>query len=213
MKLAQLTIGKLIVGTTGLLLVTSGAAYAAGTITGADILDGTVASVDIKDDNLSSADIRGETLKSVDILDGQVKSADIRDGDVTSADVKDGTIQDLDLGADSVSSAEVLDFGLSNQDVGVLFAQVEESGTLANSSGGVTSTNNSLGVYEVDFNRDVSGCAFLATHGLAGVLGEAPAPRVITVRDGLSASDTVLVEIAGLNGSPANGPFNLVVVC
>src|SRR5262245_13413008 len=47
-----------------------------------------------------------------------------------------GGLAAVDLRPNSVGSSEVADFSLSNQDTGVLFAEVNSSGTLVNSSGG-----------------------------------------------------------------------------
>jgi hypothetical protein len=81
----------------------------------------------------------------------------------------DNTITTFDLATNSVDSDEIVDYGLSNQDIGVLTAQINGDGAVFNSSGGVTATHLSAGTYEVDFGRDISNCTFLATHGEGGV--------------------------------------------
>ena len=66
----------------------------------------------------------------------------------------------------SIGGADIADLSLTNQDVGVLFAEVNSSGTLANSSGGgVTTVSHGSGNYDVDFARNVAACTAVATLG------------------------------------------------
>ena len=97
--------------------------------------------------------------------------AKLQAGAVTSGKVVDDTVHGgglhgEDIAADAIAGGEVLDFGLSNEDVGVLFAQVNGEGGVVNSSAdGVTGTRLDEGAYVVDFAHDVSACAFVATQG------------------------------------------------
>ena len=201
--------------------LTTGTAYAAATITSADIVNGTIA----------QADVAANSLGTRVIKDGGVKTQDLRDGAVTSADVLDQSIDDVDLATDSVTgdetapssvgteeiatngvgSAEVIDFGLSNQDIGVLFAQVAADGTVDNSSGGVSSTRLGAGQYAVDFDRNISSCAFQATIGPSGA---GSALGSINVADRAVSVEAVFVGTHdALTGALADRPFHLVVVC
>src|SRR4029079_14996441 len=73
---------------------------------------------------------------------------------------------------DSIDSGEIVDSGLSNQDIGVLFAEVSGAGVLDNSSGnGVTVTKIGTGTYEVGFARQISTCPAVATIGPSGAGG------------------------------------------
>jgi hypothetical protein len=60
-------------------------AYAANTITSADIVDETIQSQDIKNGQVRAADIRENNVTSSRIADGSVSTIDLRDGAVTSA--------------------------------------------------------------------------------------------------------------------------------
>ena len=64
-------------------------AYAAATITSADIVDG--------------------TIRSVDIGSGEVKTSDVGNGQVTSAKIKDGNVMTSDLANDAVTSDKLAD--------------------------------------------------------------------------------------------------------
>jgi len=204
MRLPQLTFGKVLAGTAVLLVTTSGAAYAAGS---------TVGSFEIIDDSIKSIDIKNESILTSDILDGQVKSVDIVTGGVTASDILDGTVTSADLASNSVDSSEVVDFGLSNQDVGVLYAVVEANGLIVGSSGGVTATRLAAGVYEVDFDHSIVDCAFSATHGPGSALLGSPTEAVPEVSDHASLTDTVVVNMAGLDGNAVDAPFHLVLAC
>ncbi|WP_183095062.1 hypothetical protein [Nocardioides stalactiti] len=202
MRRPQLTFGNILVGTAVVLLWTGGTAYAAATITGADIVDNSVDGIDVKN----------ASIKAVDILDGTVGTADILDGTVRSEDISNGTITQLDLGTGSVASSEIADFDLTNEDIGVLFAEVKADGGLARGNPNVTATRNDVGDYSVDFSRLVSGCVPTATSGPAGVLAGPVTPAVATVGDGDSAF-AVAVRMSNLDGVAVDVPFHLVLVC
>ncbi len=213
--------------------LTTGTAYAAATITGADIVNGTVTQVDVATNSLGTRVIK----------DGGVKTEDIRDANVTSADVLDQSIDDVDLATDSVTgdetapnsvgteeiatngvggaelgpnsvdADEVVDFALSNQDVGVLFAQVQANGLLDQSSGGVSSQRvggAGSGSYSVDFGRDISTCAYVATIGHSDATS---ASGQASVADRALNLEAVFVGTAAPDGTVADRPFHLVVVC
>ena len=105
-------------------------------------------------------------------------------GLITSKQIKNDTIKSVDVKDGSLAGADVADFSLSNQDVGVLWAQVNADGTLANSSGGVSSSHVGTGKYQIDWGRNTQSCAFVATQGEDGV-GSAPGAIVgVTDRSG-----------------------------
>jgi hypothetical protein len=95
--------------------------------------------------------------------------------------------------------------------VGVLFAQVNADGTVANSSGGVTSSRIGTGTYEVDFDRNISTCAFVTTQGEAGVGGAGGAITGATDRAGNNEAAFVTTRTDA--NVLADRAFQLVVVC
>lgn len=97
----------------------------------------------------------------------------------------------------------------------VLWAVVNVDGTLARGNGVVSTTFPEVdGVYWVEFNRDVSQCAYVATAGEATTF---PADDAITF--GVSLSDrspneVYLIEFDTiLNQDAYSSGFHLVVVC
>jgi hypothetical protein len=109
---------------------------------------------------------------------------------VTSAAIKDHTIKNVDIASDAVDSRVVKNKSIVSADLAVrarpAWAHVAADGTLLRSSGGVTSS--SLGVdgqYSVNFGRDVSNCAYVATidYGDSANEGEVSvAPRDASVQ-------------------------------
>ena len=91
------------------------------------------------------------------------------------------------------------------------FAQVNADGTLANSSGGVTSSKIGAGTYEVDFGHTISACAYVVTQGEAGIGGAGGAITGVTDRAGnTQATFTTTRNDAG---ELADRAFQEIVVC
>ena len=111
-----------------------------------------------------------------------------------------------------VDGTDIANFSLTNQDVGVLFAEVNTNGTLANSSGGgVTSVGQGAGNYEVDFARNIAACTAVATLGFS--TGSILPPGEVSLTDTPGNVESVSVITWNSDGTSANKPFRLVVVC
>jgi hypothetical protein len=122
-----------------------------------------------------------------------------------------GGLVAADLRPNSVGASEVVNFGLSNQDVGVEFAQVNADGTLAHSSGGVTSSSSAPGVYEVDYGHNISNCAFVTTEGEAGI---GNAIGAITGNSDLASNvEATFTRTKNPGGATVARPFQQIVVC
>lgn len=74
-----------VIAVAALVVALSGTAYAAATITGADIVDGTI----------RGADIRSGAVASVDIKTGGVQGDDIADGAIGASDLAAGVVPNL----------------------------------------------------------------------------------------------------------------------
>ena len=190
-------------------------------LTSADILNGTLTGADVED-AASTGRRRGDgSLGNADVADGSLGSADVADNSLTADDlaadsvgapeIQSDAVNATEIANDSIDSGEIVDFGLSNADVGVLFAQVNADGTMANSSGGVTSSLISTGSYEVDFGRDISFCAYSATQGEASAGGAGGAIMAATDRAG--NVEAVFVTARTNANALANRAFQLLVVC
>ena len=191
--------------------MSTGTAYAANTIGSGDIIDGSIRSVDIRNDAIKSVDILNSTLTSADVLDETLTDADLASGSVGQLEIQTDGVAATEIQDNSIDSGEVVDFQLSNQDVGVLFAQVNADGSLANSSGNVTSGRvGANGSYEVDFAWNIVSCAFVATVGPSGA---GSAVGEVNVADRSGNAEAVFVDTNTSDGSLADKPFSLIVVC
>jgi hypothetical protein len=134
---------------------------------------------------------------------------------VTSATIKDHTIKNVDLASGAVDSRVVKDKSIVSADLApkarAAWAHVNADGTLARSSGGVTSV--SLGVdgqYSVNFGRDISKCAYVATidYGDSANEGEVS----LAPRDG-NAKAVFVQTFLFSPAIDADMPFYLAVFC
>jgi hypothetical protein len=95
---------------------------------------------------------------------------------------------------------------------GSLFAVVASDGALARGSTGVTSTHLSAGSYSVDFGKDVTDCAYVATPGDIAA-GSLVAPAAATVARRAGNANAVFVAILDNTGAFHDDPFHLIVAC
>ncbi len=130
---------------------------------------------------------------------------------MTAPEIASDSVNATEIANDSVDAGEIVDFGLINEDIGVLFAQINANGTVANSSGGVTSSRIALGQYEVDFGRDITLCGFYATQGESGA-GGAPG-AIMGVADRGGNAEAVFVTVRTNSNVSADRAFQLLVVC
>jgi hypothetical protein len=201
----------------------------ADTISTEDIIDGQVRAADIGTAQVRSGDVRDDTLPggglaAADLGAGSVESAEVADESLAAVDLAGSSVgtgeiqtdgvQATEVANNSIDSGEIVDFGLSNQDVGVLYAVVNNNGTLARSSGGVASApigTSTPGDYRVDFGRTVTGCAVSAVNGSPGA--QPIGVGIVGVQYDLSDSQDVIVKIWNHDAVASNGSFHLVVVC
>ena len=202
-----------------------------GNLTGTDVADASLSTADVLDGTLTGADVANSSLTGTDVQDGTIGSADITDSTITTNDVAADTLTAADLASnsvgsdeiasdavnatevanDSIDAGEIVDFGLTNQDIGVLFAQVSAAGVLNNHSGGVSVTNIAgVGTYEVDFGRNISFCAFFGT---VGGFDTTTASGSVNVADRAGNVEAVFVNTDNSAGANADLPFQLLVVC
>jgi prophage DNA circulation protein len=92
------------------------------------------------------------------------------------------------------------------------WAVVTSSGGVARHSGSasVTGTKLATGSYDVQFNSDVTGCAYTATIGDSGKASSTPG--FITVTGG-SGTNNVQVQTFDKTGAAADSGFHLYVSC
>ena len=182
-----------------------------GTVTAADLAPDSVTNEEMAANAVSGAEIEDNTVLGQDLAAESVSSGRIQTNAIGSSEVAPDAIGASEVEADAIGSGEIADFDLSNEDVGVLFAQVNANGTLAGSSGGATSSRLSEGTYEVDFGHSMSGCAFVATQGEAGS-GSADG-AIMGATDRNDNPEAVFVTTRTHTGAVDDLPFQLIAVC
>lgn len=147
------------------------------------------------------------------IAASKITGAGIKDRSITHRDIASNTLKSRTMKNESIRGKDIRDGSLSNQDVGVLYATVTDEGVVVGSSGNVTAariTGGNDGRYIVDFNQNITQCAFVATVGFSAA-GIAEGQAGTGELEG--TSDTVRVNTVSSQGNPANRPFHLAVVC
>lgn len=93
-----------------------------------------------------------------------------------------------------------------------LWAVINANGTVARGSGIGTGTfREDTGIYDVFFNRDVSGCAYVGS--LGGADAGTPPGGTVGATNLFGAPKGLFVIIRNSAGSSANLPFHLAVFC
>jgi hypothetical protein len=87
------------------------------------------------------------------------------------------------------------------------------AGTLVRNAGATGAVHLGTGTYEVDFNKDKTGCAYIATAGDTGA-GAVSGPIEMTVASRAGNANGVYLEAYDQStGSLVDAPFHLVTVC
>jgi hypothetical protein len=147
------------------------------------------------------------------IAAGQITGAGIKDRTITHRDVASDTLKSRNLKNESLRGKDIKDDSLTNQDIDVYYAVLTDEGVVVRQSGGVTGlrlTGEGAGRYAVDFNVDVTACAYVAGVGNA-TFGAAEGQAGTGLLTG--TVDTVRVNTTTSDGTTANKPFHLTVVC
>ena len=202
---SSLTAADILDGTIG------NADLANGSVDSAKVLDGSLGIGDLANASVDSDKVVDESLTGSDILNGAVSGADITDESLTNSDLATDSVQATEVADNSIDAGEIVDFGLTNEDIGVLYAQVNADGSIFSSSGGVTGSSLGTGTYAVDFGRNISNCAFISSQGEGGVGGAGGAITGVTDRSG--NANAVFATTRDAAGALVNTSFQLVVVC
>jgi len=129
---------------------------------------------------------------------------------ITGANIVNGTVTGVDLKNDTITGAKVKDFSLKPKDSGILFAQVDEDGTVTRASKGTKVTRLDQGQYEVTFSRKVSNGTFIASAVRRKYY--TPPNVIITLADRSGNRRAVFVRIRDESGAKIDSPFHLVVI-
>jgi hypothetical protein len=141
----------------------------------------------------------------------------IKNGTVTGADIRNHSLASRDVKHNGIGGAAILESRLGpvpasgTAEGSARQAVVTGAGLLARGRGVTSATRVAVGRYQVIFNRDVRGCAYVATIGDAG----AAAPQAGQLETSQLASNVNGVSLRTQNsdGNPADRAFHLLVSC
>ena len=158
-------------------------------ITGKNIKNGSITGLDVKNKSLTATDIKGQ-LRGARGVPG-----------VPGAPGTPGAKGDKGDKGDPGTPATSR------------WAVVGGDGTLARGSGIDGTSRESAGLYNVDVNRDITTCAFVAS--IAGIGGTAPLTGEVRLNDFSSGAlpDVVRVRTMDSTGVQADRPFHLAIFC
>lgn len=160
-------------------------------------------------DKITSKHLAKNAVKAKHIKDGSVGTADVGDGSLRAVDFAGGELPRGDTGPQGVA-------GEPGEPATRLWAVVNPDGSLAEGRGVVSSQSNAgTNFYTVRFDRDVSGCALVASVGgnpeyNFAVNGIA---TVNTLPVGNGGPGPTQVSTFDLDGSAKQRPFHVAAFC
>ena len=146
-----------------------------------------------------------------------ITGKNIRNSTVVGADIKNGALASRDLKKDSVGGVAILESRLktvpaaSQADGLSRFAVVSGAGGLTRGRNATSAARTSEGRYQAVFDRDVRGCAYVATIG--DTSAAAPPQGEISTSGLASNVNGVSVRTENSSGAAADRPFHLIVPC
>lgn len=147
-----------------------------------------------------------------------ITGKNIRNSTVEGADIKNGALASRDIKPNSIGGVAILESrlktvpGAAQADGISRFAVVSGAGTLARGRNVASVARTGPGRYQVIFDRDVRGCAYLATIGDTSAAAP-PQNSEITTTSLSSNANGVSVRTENSGGGAVDRPFHLIVPC
>jgi hypothetical protein len=175
----------------------------------------------LKANSVLTGKIKKEAVTTSKLKNNSVTTSKLADGAVTGSKIVASTLGEVPLATEAkkLGGQTAASFVLRSS---VLWAVVNNSGTLIQGSGAVSSSKTSTGRYQVTFNRNVTSCVSIGAQTDAGG-GEPPAgtdARIVAtdnVEQPPTEADKVNVTTtnpAGVQEDPASGDgVSVTVVC
>jgi hypothetical protein len=173
---------------------------------------GAYAAVKLPKNSVGATQLRASAVTSSKVRDGSLKATDFAGGQLPAG--REGA-----RGATGATGAAGKDgaagpAGPAGHDAAgsVAFAVVRGNGQLDRGSHIANTSHGQAGLYTVVTDRDVSGCAFLASVGAAGTDGSLSGEISV---ERINAANTNAVEVKTRDsaGSYADRAFHLAVIC
>jgi hypothetical protein len=153
------------------------------------------------------------------IRNGSVTGKDIRNRSLTSRDVRNRTLTGVDIGVDKLGGGAIKESSLGQVPSSALafgggrYAVVNGGGQLVRSRDVSSAARTGDGRYQVIFNADVRNCGYFATVGHESAAGPPQNSQISVSSLGTNVNGVAVRTENGNNGSEANRPFHLIVMC
>jgi hypothetical protein len=143
----------------------------------------------------------------------------IRNGSVTAKDVRNRSLTGNDVRRDKLGGKSIKEASLGPVGTalvahgGARFAVVNGGGQLVRGRDISSVARTGDGRYQVIFNADIRGCAYFATIGDPSAAGPPQNSQISVSSLGTNVNGVAVRTENGNNGSEANRPFHLIVMC
>ena len=183
----------MVIATIALLVALAGTGYAASSLPA-----NSVGNKQLQNNAVTSPKVKDHSLLRVDFANGQIPAG--RRGSVGPPGPP---------GAPGTAGARG-PTGPAGQAGSGLWAVINPDGTIARRSGVLTASHLQTGIYRVQFNRNVTQCAWLATIGSAA---SKTLYGMIEAELASSTTDSVQIGTRDIHGDPADRGFIVSVLC
>jgi hypothetical protein len=143
----------------------------------------------------------------------------IRNGSVTNKDVRNRSLTGNDVRRDKLGGKSIKEASLGPVGTalvahgGARFAVVNGGGQLVRGRDISSVARTGDGRYQVIFNADVRGCSYFATIGDPSAAGPPQNSQISVSSLGSNVNGVAIRTENGNNGTEANRPFHLIVMC
>lgn len=152
---------------------------------------------------------------SYGVATGSIDGREIKNGSITNKDFKNGTLRGNEAKRDGFGGGAIKESTLGTVPLAAgseNFAVVDPAGALSRGRNVAQSQKTAVGRYTVTFNRDVRGCAYVATIGDEGTA--ATGSGTVSVASNPVNPNSVNVRTARAdNDQLRDRSFHLVVNC
>jgi hypothetical protein len=160
--------------------------------------------------------VPNRSVGTAQLQSGAVTTKKVRNGAITSAKIRNGSIKRSDLGASARIAGPRGRQGPAGPSgsVSKLWAVMQPTGALQRSAGTLSAGRLAVGQYEVTFNQDIQQCGYFANVGSPVDISTAANNQGFAVTGKkFGTVSTVRVNTRANNGTAADRPFYLLVVC
>ena len=148
-----------------------------------------------------------------------VTGKQIRNGSVTAKDIRNRSLTGNDVRRDKLGGQSIKEASLGPVGTSIVahgsarYAVVNGGGQLVRGRDVSSVARTGDGRYQVIFNSDVRGCGYFATIGDPTAAGPPQNSQISVSSLGSNVNGVAVRTENGNNGSEANRPFHMIVMC